>query len=174
VRRRLESCGRPVPGVEFRIVEGEVWIKGDQVGGGYVGTESQVDPDGWLHTGDQGFLDDQGYLFVLGRGDDVIIRGGENISPAEIEDALMRHPSVAAAAAVGLPDVEWGERVAAMVVLHAAHESLDVAALREWSREELGSIKAPELVVVAEDLPQTPTGKILRREVRNLLRQSTL
>jgi acyl-CoA synthetase (AMP-forming)/AMP-acid ligase II len=86
----------------------------------------------------------------------------------------MRHPSVAAAAAVGLPDVEWGERVAAMVVLRAAHESLDVAALREWSREELGSIKAPEVVVVAEDLPQTPTGKVLRREVRNLLRQSTL
>jgi acyl-CoA synthetase (AMP-forming)/AMP-acid ligase II len=173
VRRRLESCGRPVPGVEFRIVDGEVWIKGDQVGGGYVGTESQVDPDGWLHTGDQGFLDEEGYLFVLGRGDDVIIRGGENISPAEIEDALMRHPSVAAAAAVGLPDVEWGEKVAAMVVLRVSDESVDVGALREWSRGELGSIKAPEVVVVADDLPQTPTGKVLRREVRDRLRQST-
>src|SRR3954468_942132 len=173
VRRRLESCGRPVPGVEFRIVEGEVWIKGDQVGGGYVGTESQVDTEGWLHTGDQGFVDDEGYLFVLGRGDDVIIRGGENISPVEIEDALMRHPGVAAAAAVGLPDVEWGEKVAAMIVLRSADETLDEAALREWSRQELGSIKAPEVVVVADDLPQTPTGKVLRREVRDRLRQST-
>ena len=173
VRRRLESCGRAVPGVEFRIVDGEVWIKGDQVGGGYVGTESQVDPEGWLHTGDQGFLDDEGYLFVLGRGDDVIIRGGENISPAEIEDALMRHPLVAAAAAVGLPDMEWGEKVAAMIVLRAADDALDEDAIREWSRQELGSIKAPEVVIVADDLPQTPTGKVLRREVRERLLEST-
>jgi len=167
VRRRLESCGRAVSGVEFRIVDGEVWIRGDQVGGGYVGTDSQVDADGWLHTGDQGFLDDEGYLFVLGRGDDVIIRGGENISPAEIEDTLLRHPDVAAAAVVGLPDVEWGEKVAAMVVADA---SLDPAALQEWARPQLGSIKTPEIVVVADDLPQTPTGKVLRREVREQLR----
>ena len=173
VRRRLESCGRAVPGVEFRIVEGEVWIRGDQVGGGYVGTESQVDAEGWLHTGDQGLLDDEGYLFVLGRGDDVIIRGGENISPTEIEDTLLRHPTVAAAAVVGLPDVEWGEKVAAMVVLRSGDEPLDEDELREWSRRELGSIKAPEVVVVADDLPQTPTGKVLRREVRERLREST-
>jgi fatty-acyl-CoA synthase len=173
VRRRLESCGRAVPGVEFRIVDGEVWIRGDQVGGGYVGTESQVDAEGWLHTGDQGLLDDEGYLFVLGRGDDVIIRGGENISPTEIEDTLMRYPTVAAAAVVGLPDAEWGEKVAAMVVLRSADEALDQHELREWSRRELGSIKAPEVVIVADDLPQTPTGKVLRREVRERLREST-
>jgi len=167
VRRRLESCGRAVPGVEFRIADGEVWIRGDQVGGGYVGTDSQVDADGWLHTGDQGFLDDEGYLVVVGRGDEVIIRGGENISPAEIEDTLLRHPGVAAAAVVGLPDVEWGETVAAMVV---ADGSLDPAALQEWARPQLGSIKTPEIVVVADELPQTPTGKVLRREVRDQLR----
>jgi acyl-CoA synthetase (AMP-forming)/AMP-acid ligase II len=167
VRRRLESCGRAVPGVEFRIVDGEVWIRGDQVGGGYVGTDSHVDAGGWLHTGDQGSLDDEGYLFVLGRGDDVIIRGGENISPAEIEDTLLRHPGVAAAAVVGLPDVEWGEKVAAMVVVDAG---VDPAALQEWARPQLGSIKTPELVVVADELPQTPTGKVLRREVREQLR----
>ena len=166
VRRRLESCGRAVPGVEFRIVDGEVWIKGDQVGGGYVGTDSQVDDDGWLHTGDQGYLDDDGYLFVLGRGDDVIIRGGENISPSEIEDALLRHPAVAGAAVVGLPDVEWGERVAAMVTLSSA---TDPDLLREWSRQQLGSIKTPEVIVVADELPQTPTGKVLRRAVKEQL-----
>src|SRR4051794_10888124 len=167
VRRRLESCGRAVPGVEFRIVEGEVWIKGDQVGGGYVGVESQVDADGWLHTGDQGYLDDDGYLFVLGRGDDVIIRGGENISPSEIEDALLRHPAVVGAAVVGLPDVEWGERVAAMVTVQ--DPAVDPDDLRGWAREQLGSIKTPEVIVVAEELPQTPTGKVLRRVVKEQL-----
>jgi acyl-CoA synthetase (AMP-forming)/AMP-acid ligase II len=166
VRRRLESCGRAVPGVEFRIVDGEVWIRGDQVGGGYVGVESQVDVEGWLHTGDQGYLDDDGYLFVLGRGDDVIIRGGENISPSEIEDALLRHPAVVGAAVVGLPDVEWGERVAAMVTVQG---DLDPTALREWSKEQLGSIKTPEVIVVTDELPQTPTGKVLRRVVKEQL-----
>jgi len=169
LRRRLESCGRAVPGVEFRIVEGEVWIRGDQVGGGYVGTESQVDSDGWLHTGDQGYLDDDGYLFVLGRGDDVIIRGGENISPSEIEDALLRHPAVVGAAVVGLPDLEWGERVAAMVTVQSDVAGVDPTELRDWSRQHLGSIKTPELIVVADELPQTPTGKVLRRVVKEQL-----
>ena len=174
VRRRLESCGRAVPGVEFRIVEGEVWIRGDQVGGGYVGVESQVDDQGWLHTGDQGYLDDDGYLFVLGRGDDVIIRGGENISPSEIEDALLRHPAVVGAAVVGLPDVEWGERVAAMVTVRPGAGGVDPIELREWSRRRLGSIKTPEVIVVADELPQTPTGKVVRRVVREQLEKEQL
>src|SRR5438270_2711132 len=169
VRRRLESCGRALPGVEFRIVEGEVWIRGDQVGGGYVGVESQVDDEGWLHTGDQGSLDDDGYLFVLGRGDDVIIRGGENISPSEIEDALLRHAAVVGATVVGLPDVEWGERVAAMVTVRPDAAGVGPTELREWSRQQLGSIKTPEVIVVADELPQTPTGKVLRRAVREQL-----
>jgi acyl-CoA synthetase (AMP-forming)/AMP-acid ligase II len=173
IRRRLESCGRAVPGVEFRVVDGEVWIRGDQVGGGYVGTDSQVDAEGWLHTGDQGFLDDEGYLFVLGRGDEMIIRGGENISPTEIEDTLLRHPDVAAAAVVGVPDVEWGEKVAAMVVARRANATLDPAALQEWARAQLGSIKTPEILVLADELPQTATGKVLRREVREHLQSTT-
>jgi len=169
VRRRLESCGRAVPGVEFAIVDGEVWIRGDQVGGGYVGMESQVDDEGWLHTGDQGYLDDDGYVFVLGRADDVIIRGGENLSPSEIEDALLRHPTVVGAAVVGLPDAEWGERVAAMVTLRPGSGAVDPADLRDWARQQLGSIKTPELIVVADELPQTPTGKVLRRIVKEQL-----
>jgi len=119
VRARLGSVGRPVPGVEVRIVDGEIQVSGAQVSGDYVGQGSQRDPDGWLHTGDRGHIDADGYVFVEGRGDDTIIRGGENLAPAEIEDVLLRHPAVAGAAVVGLPDEEWGEQVAAMVVRSA-------------------------------------------------------
>jgi acyl-CoA synthetase (AMP-forming)/AMP-acid ligase II len=168
VRRRLESCGRAVPGVEFAVVDGEVWIRGDQVGGGYVGSESQVDADGWLHTGDRGFIDDDGYVFVTGRADDMIIRGGENISPTEIEDTLLRHADVTAVAVVGLPDLEWGERLAAMIV-PVDTATFDVGALQVWAKEQLGTIKTPELIVVADELPATPTGKILRRVIKEQL-----
>ncbi|TML42910.1 MAG: long-chain fatty acid--CoA ligase, partial [Actinobacteria bacterium] len=100
---------------------------------------------------------------------DVIIRGGENLSPSEIEDALLRHPTVVGAAVVGLPDAEWGERVAAMVTLRPGSGAVDPADLRDWARQQLGSIKTPELIVVADELPQTPTGKVLRRIVKEQL-----
>ncbi len=168
LRRRLESCGRPVPGVEFRIVDGELWIRGSQVGGGYVGSDSLVDADGWLHTGDQATIDDEGYVFIAGRGDDMIIRGGENISPSEVEDVILRHPNVSAIAVVGIPDIEWGEKLAAMIVLEIspvdAESELDE--IRAWAHAQLGGIKTPEILVAAEDLPTTPTGKILRRIVK--------
>jgi acyl-CoA synthetase (AMP-forming)/AMP-acid ligase II len=112
---RLGSVGQPVPGIEFRIVDehgntlgpdepGEILIKGDQVSGKYVGTDSKVDADGWLHTGDRGWLDIEGYVFCEGRADDTIIRGGENIGPAEVEDALLQHDAISVAAVVGLAD----------------------------------------------------------------------
>ncbi len=127
-KNRLASVGRPVPGIEIRIVDaegqpqgpddpGEILIRGEQVSGAYVGTESKVDAEGWLHTGDRGWLDVEGYLFCEGRSDDTIIRGGENIGPAEVEDAFLQHDAVAMAAVVGLPDEEWGEKVAAMITL---------------------------------------------------------
>ncbi len=147
---------------------GEVLVRGAQVGGGYVDQPSQLDADGWLHTGDVGWFDDDGYLFVSGRADDVIIRGGENISPAEIEDALLRHPAVTGAAAVGLPDVEWGERIGAMVTLRPDADD-DVDAIVVWARETLGSLKAPQVIVVTDELPTTATGKVLRRQVRDEL-----
>lgn len=178
-RARLESVGRPVPGIEVAVVDpdgdalpagerGEILVRGAQVGGGYVDQPSQLDDEGWLHTGDIGWIDDDGYLFVGGRADDVIIRGGENISPAEIEDALLRHPDVTGAAAVGLPDEEWGERVGAMVTLRVDADG-DVDALVVWARETLGSLKAPQVLVVCEELPTTATGKVLRRQVRDEL-----
>lgn len=165
VRRRLESVGRPLPGVEVRIVDGEILVRGPQVSGAYMGQEGKVDAEGWLHTGDRGHIDDAGYLYVEGRADDMIIRGGENISPAEIEDALHSHPSVGAAAVVGLPDLEWGERVAAMVSPRPGSE-IDPEALRAYVRERLGSLKTPEIIVVRDELPHTPTGKILKREIK--------
>src|SRR5205085_1713158 len=105
--------------------------------------ESLRDSDGWLHTGDRGWFDTDGYLFVEGRGDDTIIRGGENIAPAEIEDALMHHAAVASAAAVGLPDEEWGERVVAMVSLRA-NASVTPEDLRAFVHDRIGSLKTPE------------------------------
>jgi acyl-CoA synthetase (AMP-forming)/AMP-acid ligase II len=175
-RRRLTSAGRPVPGVELRIaggdgapvppgVPGEVWLRGEQVSGAYLEVGSKLDADGWLHTGDHGWVDEDGYLYVSGRADDMIISGGENIAPAEIEDALLRHPDVAAVAVVGIDDVEWGERAAAMVVPRATRE-LAADDLLAWARERLGSLKTPTALLFRDELPTGPTGKVLKREVK--------
>ena len=124
VRRRLGSVGRPLPTVEITVRDaagdllsagsrGEIWVRGEQVSGEYL----RADPGaggGWFRTRDGGWFDSAGYLYVDGRMDDVIVRGGENLSPGEIEDCLLRHPSVDGAAVVGVPDQEWGEKVAAM------------------------------------------------------------
>jgi acyl-CoA synthetase (AMP-forming)/AMP-acid ligase II len=177
LKDRLSSVGQPVPGIEIRIVDesgkslgpdepGEIQIRGDQVGGTYVGSDSKTDAEGWLHTGDRGWLDVEGYVFCEGRADDTIIRGGENISPAEIEDALLQHDAVVLAAVVGLPDEEWGEKIRAMIVLRPGVETIDTEHLCQWVRDRLGSHKTPEQIVVADDIPQTATGKILRRQVR--------
>ncbi len=122
-----------------------------------------------MHTGDRGWLDVDGYLFCEGRADDTIIRGGENIGPAEIEDALLTHDAVSAAAVVGLPDEEWGERIVAAVTLRPGVDEIDAEHLRDWVRERVGSLKTPEHVEVREELPQTATGKILRRQLRHEL-----
>ena len=134
--------------------------------GKYVGTDSKTDADGWLHTGDRGWLDVEGYLFCEGRADDTIIRGGENIGPAEIEDALLQHDAISVAAVVGLADEQYGERIAAMISLRAGVDEIDTDHVRDWVRERLGSLKTPELIVVADEVPQTATGKILRRQVK--------
>jgi acyl-CoA synthetase (AMP-forming)/AMP-acid ligase II len=165
VRARLASVGRPLPGVELRVVDAEIQVRGDQVSGDYLGQAGARDDDGWLRTGDRGYVDGDGFVFVEGRGDDTIIRGGENVAPAEVEDALLRHPAVAGAAVVGVPDEEWGERIGAMVVPRPGAE-LDVAELRDFVRSNLGSLRTPEVVVVTEELPHTATGKVLRRAVR--------
>jgi acyl-CoA synthetase (AMP-forming)/AMP-acid ligase II len=179
-KNRLESVGRPVPGIEIRIadadgnaldadVPGEILIRGDQVSGSYVGTDSKVDPEGWLHTGDRGWVDIEGYLFCEGRADDTIIRGGENIGPAEIEDALLQHDAISTAAVVGLPDEEWGEKVAATITLRPGVEEIDLEHVQEWVKARLGSLKTPEIIECTDELPQTATGKVLRRQVRDEL-----
>ena len=150
---------------------GEILIKGDQVGGKYVGTDSKVDADGWLHTGDRGWLDIEGYVFCEGRADDTIIRGGENIGPAEVEDALLQHDAISVAAVVGLADEQYGEKIAAMISLRGGVDEVDLDHVREWVRERIGSLKTPEDIVVVDEVPQTATGKLLRREVKRLLEE---
>lgn len=161
---RLGSVGRVIPGVEVEIRDGEIWCRGEQISGEYLGTGTVVDPDGWFPTRDRGWFDEEGYLFVEGRADDTIIRGGENIAPAEIEDVLLRHPQVTQAAVVGVPDDEWGHRIEAAVVLRDG-ATVDGAALCSHCREHLRSSKTPDRIVVRESLPHTDTGKLLRRAV---------
>jgi acyl-CoA synthetase (AMP-forming)/AMP-acid ligase II len=167
-KARLASVGRPVPGIEVRIVDDEIHVRGEQVAGRYLNRAGSLDGDGWLATGDRGRLDSEGYLYVEGRLDDLIIRGGENISPAEIEDVLLRHPAVATVAVVGLPDEEWGEKVAAAVVAVPGQE-VDADELSAWARQQLGSLKSPSIIDVRVDLPTTATGKVLRRQIRDEL-----
>ncbi len=180
VRRRLGSVGRPSPAIEVSIrdelgepvgpnVPGEIWVRGDQVSGEYVGRESRA-IDGWFPTNDGGWLDDGGFLFVTGRLDDVIVRGGENISPGEIEDVLREHPGVADVAVVGVPSQEWGEDIGAAVV---AEEGvvLDPAELSQYVRERLRSTKAPSTIKILDELPYNETGKLLRRVVRETMKE---
>jgi acyl-CoA synthetase (AMP-forming)/AMP-acid ligase II len=173
-RARLSSVGRPLPGIEIEIREddrvlptnghGEIWVRGEQVSGSYAGQESPCDAQGWFPTRDAGWIDDEGYLFVEGRADDTIIRGGENIAPAEIEEVLLRHPAVLDVAVVGLPDEEWGHRIAAAIVLRPGHRA-ESDELTDWTRLHLRTSKAVQLVVFREELPRTETGKLVRRFV---------
>ena len=163
-RARLGSAGRIIPGVEVEIRDGEIWTRGEQVSGEYLGRDSVLDDDGWFPTRDRGWIDDEGFLFIEGRSDDTIIRGGENIAPAEIEDVLLQHPDVADAAVVGVPDDEWGQRIEAAVVLRDG-AAADPDALRAHCFDHLRSSKTPDRIVVRAALPHTDTGKLLRRAV---------
>ena len=120
--------------------------------------------DGWFATNDAGWLDEDGYLFVEGRLDDVIVRGGENISPGEIEDVLRQHPGVADVAVLGLPDDQWGERVAAVIVPHDPAPSIQE--LADWVKVQLRSTKTPESWDFRAELPYNDTGKLLRRVLK--------
>ena len=172
VRRRLISAGRPLPGIEVEIRDddgkvvdtgesGILYLRGEQVAGEY-STGSVLDAEGWFSTRDRAWMDADGYLYIEGRADDTIIRGGENIAPAEVEEVLTQHAAVAEACVVGLPDDEWGQRLAAVVVRRA-----DVTAeeLRQFVYERLRGSKTPETIEFRDALPHTPTGKLLRRVV---------
>ena len=180
-RRRLASAGRIVPGVEAEVrtadgsaltgagETGLLWVRGAQVSGEYLGSAAALDSGGWFPTKDLAWFDADGYLFLGGRDDDTIIRGGENIAPAEIEDALLAHPAVREAAVVGVPDDEWGERIAAVVVA-APDAEVTGDDLRAWTRSRLRGSRTPDEIHFADTLPQTATGKIIRRDVVASLR----
>jgi acyl-CoA synthetase (AMP-forming)/AMP-acid ligase II len=163
VRARLGSVGRPLPTIELEVRDGEIWVRGEQVSGEYLGSGAAVREDGWFPTNDGGRLDGGGYLFVDGRLDDVIVRGAENLSPGEIEDVLFEHPAVVAAAVVGAPDDEWGEVPIAFVV---KQEDLSEADLQQWVRDRLRSSRVPASVTFVDELPYNETGKLLRRMLR--------
>jgi acyl-CoA synthetase (AMP-forming)/AMP-acid ligase II len=171
-RGRLSSVGRLVPGIEVEIRDEEIWVRGEQVSGEYLGLAAAVDADGWFPTKDRGWVDDEGYLFIEGRSDDTIIRGGENIAPAEIEDVLLEHPGVLQVAVVGLPDEEWGQRLAAAVVRRPGVD-VDADELRAFAKERLRSSKTPDVIEFRDDLPMTDTGKLLRRAVLADLSEAT-
>ncbi|MGY3199598.1 class I adenylate-forming enzyme family protein [Streptomyces sp. TE5632] len=175
VRARLGSVGRALPTVEIEIRDedgrvlgphetGEIWVRGDQVSGEYL-SHSAVGDDGWYPTRDHGHLDVDGFLFLHGRADDVIVRGGENIAPGEIEERLRSHASIKDVAVIGVPDTEWGERIEAFVV-PAAGAAVVEDDLREWVREGLRSTRVPQSFHVRDELPYNEMGKLLRRVLR--------
>jgi len=149
---------------------GEIWVRGEQVSGEYEGGPTGLD-DGWFDTRDAGHLDREGFLFVHGRLDDVIVRGGENLSPGEIESVLLEHPAVAEAAVVGIPHEEWGEQVVAAVVLRGG-DAVSEEALRAHVRTRLRSARTPERIAFCDELPHNETGKLLRRVLRDDLSTS--
>lgn len=179
VLRRLGSVGQPVPGVEVQIRNpdgevlgpgetGELFVRGDQVSGRYAEIGSVLDADGWFPTKDIAMLDEDGYLFIGGRSDDTIIRGGENIAPAEIEDVLVEHPAVRDCAVVGPEDPEWGQIIVAVVVPADTPDgpaTPDADELREHVRRQLRGSRTPDRVVFRDELPTNATGKVLRREL---------
>ena len=178
VQKRLTSVGVPLPTIELQIrgesgevlpagEVGGVYVRGDQVAGEYRGKGQLLDADGWFETKDMGYLDEGGYLFLGGRLDDVIVRGGENISPGEIERVMQRHSSVTDVAVVAIESEEWGETVAAVVVADA-DEQLTVE-LKDLVKSNLRSSRVPEKVLYKTELPYNETGKLLRRVLRQEL-----
>jgi acyl-CoA synthetase (AMP-forming)/AMP-acid ligase II len=174
VQRRLSSAGQILPTIEVEVrgdldevlppgEVGMIYLRGEQIAGEY-STGSVLDRDGWFCTRDRGSIDADGYLFIEGRADDTIIRGGENIAPAEIEEVLLSHAAVAHVCVVGVPDDVWGQRIVAAVVRRPNHE-VDAAELQELVRHELRGSKTPDTIVFRESLPHTETGKLLRRVV---------
>lgn len=178
VRARLGSVGQPLPTVEIEIRDddgkrlpagerGEIYVRGEQVSGEYRG-RSALDAEGWFPTRDAGYMDEAGYLFLAGRADDVIVRGGENISPGEIEDVLATHPAIADSAAVGVPSTEWGEAVGIAIAIRPGHATPSDDELRKLIKDRLRSSRVPEKIAVLDVLPYNEMGKLLRRKVREL------
>lgn len=175
IARRLGSVGRPVPGIELQIRDdqgavlsagdrGELFVRGEQVSGRYSGIGSVLDENGWFPTRDIATLDEDGYLFIGGRSDDTIIRGGENIAPAELEEVLIEHPQVRDVAVVGVEDPQWGQAIVAVVVPAGGCDP-DPEELREYVLNSVRGSRTPDRVVFRHELPTSATGKVIRREL---------
>ncbi len=159
--RKVGSAGRPLLTTHVRIEDGEILVQGPTV------SREAIDPDGWLHTGDLGHIDEEGFLYVTGRSSDLIVTGGENVMPAEVEAVLLSHPAVADAAVVGRPDPEWHEAVCALVVVADATEVVEED-LRTHCAASLAPYKVPKRVEFVSGLPRTASGKLLRGELLEL------
>lgn len=178
---RMRSAGKALPGVEIRIIDGA----GNPLPNGQIGeiatrsplnmveywrnaakTREAVDADGWLRTGDAAYMDDDGYVFIQDRVKDMIISGGENVYPAEVENAIFGHPDVLEVAVIGIPDDKWGEAVKAVVVPKPGHD-VDPASVIAWARERIAPFKAPKSIDIIPEMPRNATGKILRRSLRD-------
>ncbi len=178
--KRLSSIGRPMSDVEMKIVDeeghelpsgevGEILARGPRVMTGYwrdeEKTEKTIDKEGWVHTGDIGYTDEDGYFFLAGRATDMIIRGGENIAPEEVEAVLHSYPKIEEAAVIGVPDEEWGEQPRAVVVLKPGGK-VTAEEIMEYCRERMSSFKRPRSVIFVDELPRNPMGKVLKRVLR--------
>ena len=181
VGERMLSCGRPMFGGHVRVVDaegndlpprqvGEIVYRGESLMRGYWQREketAQAIRGGWFHTGDAGYLDEEGFMFLKDRVKDMIVSGGENVYPAEIEAVLMGHPEILECAVIGVPDEKWGETVKAVVVRRGG-TLLSETTLIEWSREKLAGFKRPRSVDFVEALPRNASGKLLKRTLREL------
>lgn len=183
-KHRLRSCGVAGPGVELKIVAddgetsmpagevGEIWVRSPQVMKGYWNrpdeTEKSITSDGWFKSGDAGYLDDDGYLFIHDRVKDMIVSGGENVYPAEVENALMKHDAIADVAVIGVPHEKWGETAKAVVVVAEGSDADDATAqsIIDFAKTQLATFKCPTSVDWVDALPRNPTGKILKKDLR--------
>jgi long-chain acyl-CoA synthetase len=176
---RLLSCGRALDGVEIRVVGptgeslpprqvGEIVCRTALVMKGYWNLPDETAKafdGGWFHTGDAGYLDEAGYLYIYDRVKDMIISGSENVYPAEVESALYGHPAIADVAVIGVPDERWGEAVKAIIVLKPDRQATEVEILA-YARERIAGYKLPKSIDFVDALPRTPSGKILKYELR--------
>jgi fatty-acyl-CoA synthase len=173
--RKLGSTGKPAPHCEVKLVEGEIWVRGPNVMRAYwndpAGTAAALTPDGWFKTGDLARVDEEGYYWVIGRSKDVVISGGENIYPAELENVLADCPAIAEAAVVGVEDPKWGEVVLAFVV-KAKNANLGEADVLSLFSDRLAKFKHPRRVVFLESLPKNAMGKVQKFELKRMLKEA--
>jgi acyl-CoA synthetase (AMP-forming)/AMP-acid ligase II len=184
--KRLASIGKPMSDVQMKVIDqetgatlgpnqvGEILAKGPRVMSGYwkdeEKTKKTIDKDGWVHTGDVGYVDEEGYYFLAGRSSDIIIRAGENISPEELENAIRENPKVDDVAVIGVPDETWGEEPRAVVILKkgVAKSKAMEDEIMELCRQKLASFKRPRTVIFVDDLPRNPMGKLVKKDIRAL------